>query len=167
MWASHVPVAESPSSNIEHEAQPSKRARTASEADSLDSIAMQDVAAQGPPRADTASEAKLRDSSYVCQKKKKRQADAGVEELEQDANDGSNEAATLGDDVEMGIGSQEEQALSVSRVNNVAESKRSLRATQPKATIRSKESSIMNIDSPSWRSEIVRFPVCVLRDPMS
>ena len=80
-----------PSSNIEHEgrAQPSKRARKASEADSLDSTAMQDVATQGPPKADTASETNMRGSS-------KRQADVGVEELEQDANDGSNEVANIG-----------------------------------------------------------------------
>ena len=68
------------------------------------------------------------------------------EELEQDANDGSNEAATLGDDVEMGAVSQVEQAPGLSGVN-VAESKSSLRATQLKAKVRSKESSIMNIAS--------------------
>ena len=141
MSASHVPVAESPSSNIEHEgrAQPSKRARIASEADSPDSTAVQDVTTQGPPGADTASETNMRDSS-------KRQANVGVEELEQDANDGSNEAATLGDDVEMGAGSQGEQAPGLSGVN-VAEWKSSLHATQLKATVRSKESSIMNIAS--------------------
>ena len=37
----------------------------------------------------------------------KRQADVGVEELEQDTNDGGDEAATLGDDVEMGVESRE------------------------------------------------------------
>ena len=101
MSASHVPVAESPSSSVEHErrAQPSKRARIASEADSSNSTVMQDVATQGPPGADTTSETNMRDSS-------KRQADVGVEELEQDTNDGGDEAATLGDDVEMGVESQ-------------------------------------------------------------
>ena len=139
MSASHVPVAESPSSSIEHEkrAQPSKRARIASEADSSNSTVMQDVTTQGSPKADAASETSMRDSS-------KRQADVGIEELEQDANDGCNETATLGDDVEMGVGSQGEQAP---EKVNVAESKSSLRATQLKTTTRSKESSIMNIAS--------------------
>ena len=41
----------------------------------------------------------MRDSS-------KRQADVGVEEFEQNTNDGGDEAATLGDDVEMGVESQ-------------------------------------------------------------
>ena len=83
MSASHVPVAESPSSSIEFEkrAQPSKRARIASEADSPDSTAMQDVATQGSPGVDPTSETSMRDSS-------KRQADVDIEELEQDANDG-------------------------------------------------------------------------------
>ena len=105
MSASHVPVAESPSSSIEFEkrAQPSKRARIASEADSPDSTAMQDVATQGSPGVDPTSETSMRDSS-------KRQADVDIEELEQDANDESNENVTLGDDVEMGAGSQGEQA---------------------------------------------------------
>ena len=51
MSASHAPVAESPSSSVEHErrAQPSKRARIASEADSSNSTVMQDVTTQGPP----------------------------------------------------------------------------------------------------------------------
>ena len=53
---------------------------------------------------------------------------------------------TLGDDVEMGAGSHGEQAPGLSGVN-VAESKSSLRATQPKTTTRSKESSIMNTAS--------------------
>ena len=64
---------------------------------------MQDVATQGPLGADTTSEANMRDSW-------KRQADVGVEELEQDTNDGSDEAATLDDDAEMGVESQGEQA---------------------------------------------------------
>ena len=55
---------------------------------------MQDVTTQGPPGTDTTSETNMRDSS-------KRQADVGVEELEQDTNDGGDEAATLGDDVEV------------------------------------------------------------------
>ena len=141
MSASHVPVAESPSSSVEHErrAQPSKRARIASEADSSNSTVMQDVATQGPPGADTTSETNMRDSS-------KRQADVGVEELEQDTNDGGDEAATLGDDVEMGVESQGEQAPGLSGLN-VAESKSPLRATQLKTTTRSKESSTMNIAS--------------------
>ena len=98
MSASHVPVAESPGSSVEHErrAQTSKRARIASEADPSNSTIMQDVATQGPPGADTTSETNMRDSS-------KRQADVGVEELEQDTNDGGDEAASLGDDVEMGV----------------------------------------------------------------
>ena len=93
MSASHAPVAESPSSSVEHErrAQPCKRARIASEADSSNSTVMQDVTTQGPPGADTTSGTNMRDSS-------KRQADVGVEELEQDTNDGGDEAATLGDD---------------------------------------------------------------------
>ena len=84
MSASHAPVAESPSSSVEHEgrAQPSKRARIASEAGSSNSTVMQDVATQGPPGADTTSEANMRDSS-------KRQADVGVEGLGQDTNDGA------------------------------------------------------------------------------
>ena len=141
MSASHVPVADSPSSSIEHEkrAQPSKRARIASEADSSNSTVMQDVTTQGSPGADPTSETSMRDSS-------KRQADVDIEELEQDASDGSNEAATLGDDVEMGAGSQGEQAPGLSGID-VAESKRSLRATQLKTTTRSKEDSIMNITS--------------------
>ena len=141
MSASHVPVAESPSSSIEHEkrAQPSKRARIASEADSSYSTVMQDVTTQGSPRTDPTSETSMRDSS-------KRQADVDIEELEQDANDESNEAVTLGHDVEMGAGSQGEQAPGLSGVN-VAESKSSPRATQPKTITRSKESSIMNIAS--------------------
>ena len=141
MSASHVPVAESHSSSIEHEkrTQPRKRARIASEAESSNSTVMQDVATQGPPGASTASEINMRDSS-------KRQADVGVEELEQDTNDGGDEAATLVDDAEMGVESQGEQAPSLSGVN-VAKLKSSLRATQLKATTRSKESSIMNITS--------------------
>ena len=141
MSASHVPVAESPSGSIEHEkrAQPSKRARIASEADSSHSTVMQDVTTQGSPRADPTSETSMRDSS-------KRQADVDIEELEQDANDESNENVTLGHDVEMGAGSQGEQAPGLSGVN-VAESKSSPRATQPKTTTRSKESSIMNTAS--------------------
>ena len=93
MSASHVPVAESLSRSIEHEkrAQPSKRARIASEADSSNSTVMQDVTTQGSPGADTVSETSMRDSS-------KRQAGVGIEELEQYANDGRNETATLGDD---------------------------------------------------------------------
>ena len=61
--ASHVPVTESPSSNIEQEgrAQPSKRVRIASEADSPDSTAMQDVATQGPSGADAASDTNMRE----------------------------------------------------------------------------------------------------------
>ena len=79
---------------------------------------MQDVATQGPPGADTTSEANMRDSS-------KRQADVGVEELEHDTNDGSDEAATLGDDAEMGVESQGEQApglsgVDVTKVHNLA-----------------------------------------------
>ena len=86
MSASHVPVVESPSSSIEHEkrAQPSKRARTAPEADSSHSTVMPDVTTQGSPRADPTSQTSMRDSS-------KRQADVDIEELEQDANDESNE----------------------------------------------------------------------------
>ena len=141
MSASHVPVAESPSSSIEHEkgTQPNKRARIASEAESSNSTVMQDVATQGPPGASTASETNMRDSS-------KRQADVGVEELEQDTNDGGDEAATLVDDAEMGVESQGEQAPGLSGVN-VAKLKSSFRATQLKPTTRSKESSIMNITS--------------------
>ena len=157
MSASHVPVAES---------QPCKRARIASEADSPNSTAMQDVATQGPLGADTASETNMRDSS-------KWQADAGVEP---DTNDGGDEAATLCDDAEMGVESQGEQALGLSVVN-VAQSKNSLRATQLKATVRSKESSIMNIasecpvtgtryDFPKLEDRKPRgFPDCVPRDP--
>ena len=74
------------------------------------------------------------------------QADVDIEELEQDTNDESNETVTLGHDVEMGAGSQGEQAPGLSGVN-VAESKSSPRATQPKTITRSKESSIMNIAS--------------------
>ena len=141
MSASHVPVAESPSGSIEHEkrAQPSKRARIASEADSSHSTIMQDVTTQGLPRAGPTGETSMRDSS-------ERQADVDVEELEQDANDERNDNATLGHDVEMGAGSQGEQAPGLSGVN-VAESKSSSRATQPKTTTRSKESSIMNTAS--------------------
>ena len=65
----------------------------------------------------------MRDSS-------KRQADVDIEELEQDANGESNENVTLGHDVEMGAGSQGEQAPGLSGVN-VEESKSSPRATQP------------------------------------
>ena len=139
--ASHVPVAESPSSSIEHEkrAQPSKRARIASEADSSYSIVMRDVTTQGSPRADPTNETSMRDSS-------KRQADVDIEELEQDTNDDSNETVTLGYDVEMGAGLQGEQAPGLAGVN-VAESKSSPRATQPKTITRSKGSSIMNIAS--------------------
>ena len=109
MSASHFPVAESPSSSIEHEkrAQPSKRARIASEAVSSHSTVMRDVTTQGTPRANPTSETSMRDSS-------KRQADVDIEELEQDAND-----------------EQGEQAPGLSGVN-VAESKSSPRATQPK-----------------------------------
>ena len=141
MSASRVPVAESPRGSIEHEkrAQPSKRARIASEADSSHSTVMQDVTTQGSPRADPTSETSVRDSS-------KRQADVDIEELEQDANDESNENEILGHDVEMGAGSQGEQAPGLSGVN-VAESKSSPRATQPKTTTGSKESSIMNTGS--------------------
>ena len=130
MSASHVPVAESPSGSTEHEkgAQPCKRARIASEADSSHSAIMQDVTTQGSPRADPTSETSMRDSS-------KRQADVDIEELEQDANDESNENATLGHDVEMGAGSQGEQAPGLSGVD-VEESKSSPRATQPKITTR-------------------------------
>ena len=101
MSASHVPVAESPSSSIEHEkrAQPSKRARIASEADSSYSTVMRDGTTQGSPGADPTSETSMRYSS-------KRQADVDIEELEQDANDESIETVTLGDDVEMGAGSR-------------------------------------------------------------
>ena len=81
----------------------------------------------------------MRDSS-------KRQADVDIEELEQDANDESNETVTLGYDVEMGAGSQGEHAPGLSGIN-VAESRSSPRATQPKTITRSKESSIMNIAS--------------------
>ena len=86
MSASHVPVADSPSSSVEHErrARPSKRARVASEAGSSHSTVMQDVATQGLPRTDPTSETSMRDSS-------KRQADVDIEELEQNANDVSNE----------------------------------------------------------------------------
>ena len=100
---------------------------------------MQDVTTQGSLGADTASETNMRDSS-------KRQADVGVEELEQDTNDGGDEAVTLGDDVEMGVESQGEQAPGLSGVD-VEESKGSLCATQLKTTTRSKEGSIMNITS--------------------
>ena len=131
-----VPVA---ASNTKKRAQPSKRARIASEADSSHSTVMQDVTTQGSPRADPTSETSMRDSS-------KRQADVDIEELEQDANDENNENATLGHDVEMGAGSQGKQAQGLSGVN-VAESKSSPRATQPKTTARSKESSIMNTAS--------------------
>ena len=125
MSASHVPVAESPSSSIEYEkrAQPSKRARIASEADSSNSTIMQDVTTQGSPGADRTSETSMRDSS-------KRQADVDIEELEQDANDGSNETATLGDDVEMGAGSQEEQAPGLSGVDVAVEKISSRDATE-------------------------------------
>ena len=70
MSASHAPVAESPSSSVEHEgrAQPKKKA---SEADSSHRTVMQDVATQGPPGTDTTSEANMRDSS-------KKQVDVGV-----------------------------------------------------------------------------------------
>ena len=112
MSASHAPVAESPSSSVEHErrTQPSKRARIASEADSSTSTVMQDVTTLGTPGADTTSKTNMRDSS-------KRQADVGVEELEQDTNDGGDEAATLGDDVEMGVESQGGQAPGLSGVD--------------------------------------------------
>ena len=75
--ASHAPVAESSSSSVEHErrAQPSKRARIASETDSSNSTVIS-VATQGPLGVDTTSETNMRDSS-------KRQADVGVEELGQ------------------------------------------------------------------------------------
>ena len=65
MSASHAPVAESPSSSFEHErrAQPSKRARIASETDSSNSTVMQDVTTQGPLGADTTSKTNMRDSS--------------------------------------------------------------------------------------------------------
>ena len=141
MPASHVPVADSPSSSVEHErrAQPSKRARVASEAGSSHRTVMQDVATQGPPRTDPTSETSMRDSS-------KRQADADIEELEQNANDESNETVTLGHDIEMGAESQGEQASGLSGVN-VAESRSSPRATQLKTVARSIESSIMNVAS--------------------
>ena len=141
MAASHTPVAKSPSSSVEHErrAQPSKRARITSEADSSNSTVMRDITTQGPPGADTTSETNMRDSS-------KRQADVGVEELEQDTNDGGDEAATLGDDVEMGVESQGEQAPGLSGLD-VAELKSFPRATQPKVTTESKGSSIMNTAS--------------------
>ena len=94
---------------------------------------------RGPPGADTTSETNMRDSS-------KRQADVGVEELEQDTNDGGDEAETLGDDVGMGVESQGKQAPGLSGVD-VAESKSFPRATQPKVTTESKGSSIMNTAS--------------------
>ena len=100
---------------------------------------MQDVATQGPPRTDPTSETSMRDSS-------KRQADVDIEELEQNANDKSNETVTLGHDIEMGAGSQEEQASGLSGVN-VAESRSFPRATQSKTVARSRESSIMNVAS--------------------
>ena len=141
MSASHVPVAESHSSSVEHErrAQPSKRARIASEADSSNSTVMQDVAERGPSGTDITSEMNMRDSS-------KRQADVGVEELGQDLNDGGFEAATVGDDVEMDVESQGEQAPGLSGVN-VAKPKGLLRKMQLKNTVRPKKSLIMNITS--------------------
>ena len=100
---------------------------------------MQDVATQGPPRTDPTSETSMRDSS-------KRQADVDIEELEQNANDESNETVTLGHDIEMGAGSQGEQASGLSGVN-VAESRSYPSATQSKTVTRSRESSIMNVAS--------------------
>ena len=142
MSASHVLVADSPSSSVEHErrAQPRKRARIASEAESFNSTVMQHVATQGPPGADTTSETNMRDSS-------KRQADVGVEELDQDTGDGGDKAATLGDDAEMDVESLSQK------------SKSPLRAMQLKNTNRLKESLTMDIAS-------VRFPDCVPRNPM-
>ena len=106
---------------------------------------------QGSPGTNPMSETNMRDSS-------KKQADVDIEELEQDANDESNENVTLGDDVEMGVESQGGQALGLSIVN-IAESKNSLRGWN----------SIMNIasvcpavTSPSWKTETVRSPDCVL-----
>ena len=100
---------------------------------------MQDVTTQGPPGADTTSETNMRDSS-------KRQADVGVEELEQDTNDGGDEAATLGDDVEMGVESQGEQApglsgVDVTKVNNPAHT------ASMTVTAASRGSSIMDTTS--------------------
>ena len=63
-----------------------------------------------------------------------------IEELEQNANDESNETVTLGHDIEMGAGSQGEQASGLSGVN-VTESRSSPRATQSKTVARSRESS--------------------------
>ena len=141
MSASHIPVAESSSSRVEHErrVQPSKRARIASEAEFSNNTVMQDDTTQRPTGADTTSETNMRDSS-------KRQADVGVEELEQDTNNGGNEDATLDDDVEMDVELQGEQAQGLSGVN-VAELKSPSRVTQMKNTTRSKESLIMNITS--------------------
>ena len=98
MSASHIPVEDSSSSRVEHErrVQPSKRARIASEAEFSNSTVMQDDTTQRSPGSDTTSETNMRDSS-------KRQADIGVEELEQDANNEGNEDATLNDDVEMDV----------------------------------------------------------------
>ena len=81
MSASHILVEDSSSSRVEHErrVQPSKRARIASEAEFSNSTVMQDDTTQRSPGSDTTSETNMRDSS-------KRQADIGVEELEQDAN---------------------------------------------------------------------------------
>ena len=68
----------------------------------------------------------------------------------------THEVATLGDDVEMGAGSQGEQASGLSGVN-VPESKSSLQATQLKATVRSKESSIMNIAVTGTRYDLSKL----------
>ena len=76
-----------------------KRAREAPEVDSSNSTAMHDIAAQRPPEADTPREPSMRDSS-------KRQANVGVEELEWSAHDSGNAAATIGDDIAMGVESQ-------------------------------------------------------------
>ena len=139
MSASHIPVEESSSSRVKHErrVQPSKRARIASEAEFSNSTVMQDdTTPQRPPGADTTSEPNMRDSS-------KRQADMGVEELEQDTNNGGNEDAKLDDDVEMDVELQGEQLQGLSGVN-IAKLKSSSRVTQMKNTTRLKDSLIMN-----------------------
>ena len=139
MSASHAPVAESPSSSVEHEGRAESKKKKASEADSSNSTVMQDVATQGPPGADTTSEANMRDSS-------KKQADVGVKELERDTNDGGDEAATLGDDAEMGVESQEKEApglsgVDVTKVHNPAHT------TSVTVTAGSRRSSIMDTTS--------------------
>ena len=141
MSASHVPVEESHSSSVEHErrAQPSKRARIASEADSSNNTVMQDVAEQGPSRTDITSEMNMRDSS-------KRQADIAVEELEQDANNEGNEDATLNDDVEMDVQLQGEQAQGLSGVD-VTKAHNLAHTTSVTVTAGSSGSSIMDITS--------------------